>query len=295
MSIVPTSPPLQIATSAAIREQVLLAQSRGERVGFVPTMGALHEGHLSLVERAHRTCDLVVASIFVNPTQFGPGEDLQAYPRDLDGDLHQLGRRECHLVFVPTVEAMYPPGHTTFVEVGEVARPWEGEHRPGHFRGVATVVLKLLNAVPADQLFLGEKDYQQTLVIKQMVRDLDMPVEVVVCPTVRESDGLAMSSRNAYLSPTDRQRARVLSQSLSRAAEAVRQGQRDAGVLRRKVLEWIAEAGRAEIDYVAFLAEETVREVAVISGPTRLVLAVRIGATRLIDNALVGETIGVRG
>ena len=213
--------PRVVAEADAVREIVRAAQASGKTVGFVPTMGALHEGHLSLVDAARAECDLAVVSIFVNPTQFGPKEDLSKYPRDLNRDLQLLASRGCDLVFAPTVEAMYPHGYTTSIDVGDLGRKLEGEFRPDHFRGVATVVLKLFQIVPAEVAFFGRKDYQQTLVVERMVTDLNVPIEIRVLPTVREPDGLAMSSRNAYLSTDDRRRALAISQSLHLAEKLV--------------------------------------------------------------------------
>ena len=227
-----------------MREAVRAAQAAGKTVGFVPTMGALHEGHLSLVDAARAECDLTVVSIFVNPTQFGPKEDLSRYPRDLDGDLRLLGGRGCDLVFAPTVEEMYPAGFRHVGRRRALGRELEGEYRPDHFRGVATVVLKLFQIVPAERAFFGRKDYQQTLVVRQMVADLNVPIEIRVVPTVREPDGLAMSSRNAYLSADERRRALALSQSLRLAERLVREGVRDVATIRGKMLELIRDGRR---------------------------------------------------
>ena len=196
---------------AVVRE----LQHAGKSVGLVPTMGALHQGHLSLVRRAKSDCDVAVATIFVNPTQFAPHEDFSRYPRTLESDLAALAAAKCDLVFVPSREEMYPPAASTFVEPPQVAQPLEGVFRPGHFRGVATVVLKLFNIIPADKAYFGQKDFQQALVIQRMVADLNVPVQVVVCPIIREPDGLAMSSRNRYLSPSERQQGLALSRALN--------------------------------------------------------------------------------
>ena len=224
--------PRVIAEPDAAREIVRAVQAVGKSVGFVPTMGALHEGHLSLVDAARAECDYVVASIFVNPTQFGPHEDLSRYPRDLVGDVHVLGGRGCELVFAPTVDAMYPAGHTTSVDAGPLGRVLEGEYRPDHFRGVATVVLKLFQIVPAEFVYFGRKDYQQSLVVRRIVADLNVPTEIRVCPTVREADGLALSSRNVYLSADERRRALALSQSLRLAERMAQEGVRDVATIR---------------------------------------------------------------
>jgi pantoate--beta-alanine ligase len=278
----------QITRGGEIRAAVRAAQQAGQTVGFVPTMGALHEGHLSLVDAARNECDLVAASIFVNPTQFGAGEDFERYPRPLERDLDLLRRRRCDLAFVPDAAEMYPPGFDTWVEVGRVAEPWEGAARAGHFRGVATVVLKLLELVPADRAYFGRKDYQQTLVVRRMVEDLNVPVAIRACPTVREADGLALSSRNAYLSPQERQRAASLWQSLKLAEAAHAAGETDCAEIRRRMLAHIAEAGGVEVEYIAFLRDGTVEEQPAIAGPTVVALSARVGRTRLIDNHTIG-------
>ncbi len=216
--------PSVISELDSIHEAVQVAQAAGKRVGLVPTMGALHEGHLSLLDTARAECDLVVVTIFVNPMQFGPKEDLNRYPRDLDGDLRLLAGRGCKLVFAPSVDEMYPAGFDTSVDVGRLGSELEGEYRPDHFRGVATVVLKLFQIVPADVAYFGRKDYQQSLVVRQIVADLNVPIEIHVLPTVREADGLAMSSRNAYLSEDERRQALGISQSLTLAEQLARGG-----------------------------------------------------------------------
>jgi pantoate--beta-alanine ligase len=215
-----------------MRHIVLAARAAGKSVGLVPTMGALHEGHLTLIDAARAECDLVAATIFVNPTQFGPNEDFKSYPRDMAKDVSLLGGRGCELVFAPTDTEMYRPGHATFVEIGTLGHVLEGEIRPTHFRGVATVVLKLFQLAPANRAYFGRKDYQQTLVVRRMVADLNVPIEIRVCPTVREPDGLAMSSRNAYLSADERQRALALSRSLKLAEQMAAGGERNAEVIR---------------------------------------------------------------
>ncbi|MCA9258093.1 MAG: pantoate--beta-alanine ligase, partial [Planctomycetales bacterium] len=278
-------PPLPCLTSPAeIRQAVLDAQREGVRVGLVPTMGALHEGHLSLVDAARQNCGLVIATIFVNPTQFAPHEDLQKYPRDLEADLQKLAERGCHLVFAPDVETMYGPHHTAYVDVGDVALPLEGAARPTHFRGVATIVLKLFHIVPADAAYFGQKDYQQTLVVKRMVADFDMATEICICPIVREPDGLAMSSRNAYLSPEERRRALSLSQALKLARRRVAEGERSTAALTAEITALFEQTGGVAVDYVAFVAADSVQPVETVDGPTVLALAARVGGTRLIDN-----------
>ncbi len=251
-------------------------------------MGALHEGHLSLVRSCRSECDLTVVSIYVNPSQFGPAEDFGKYPRTLKADLQGLASVGANVAFVPANDAIYGSDHATWVEVGAVAEPLEGQCRPGHFRGVATVVLKLFNLVGPDIAYFGQKDYQQTLVVKQMARDLNVPVTVRVCPTVREPDGLAMSSRNRYLGPAARERALVLWKSLCLARDLVGQGCRDAQTVTDHMRELILSAGAASIDYVAIADPETLQPVTVIDRPVVALLAVRIDNTRLIDNATIG-------
>lgn len=263
------------------------AHAAGETVGLVPTMGALHEGHLRLVDAALAECDQVVVSIFVNPTQFGPGEDEDRYPRTLQRDCTLLADRGSPLVFAPSATEIYRPEHDTYVEVGEVASVFEGAMRPGHFRGVATVVLKLFNIIPAHRAYFGRKDYQQTLVVQQMVRDFNLPVEVVLCPTVREPDGLAMSSRNAYLSPAERRQANAIFRSLQLTEELYRAGEIEVSTLEMKMRNCLKDADIRNIDYIAFVAAGTVTPVDKISGPTVVALAARIGQTRLIDNHLI--------
>jgi pantoate--beta-alanine ligase len=282
------SRPSVVSNLADLRKAVAAARADGKRVALVPTMGALHEGHLSLVRASQAECRLTVVSIYVNPSQFGPGEDYQRYPRTLEADLEALGTCGGDIaVFVPSNEEVYPPGYDTWVEVGAVTKPLEGECRPGHFRGVATIVLKLFNMAGADVAYFGQKDFQQAAVIRRMAEDLNVPTEVRVCPTVREPDGLAMSSRNAYLDPQSRQRARVLWKSLCLAAEMVEQGQRETAGIRQKMLDLIRSAPDAQIDYVALVDPDTFQPVDRITGPTLAALAVRIGGTRLIDNRLL--------
>jgi len=255
--------------------------------GFVPTMGYLHEGHLSLVRRARAENDRVAVSVFVNPTQFGPHEDYARYPRDLERDLRLLEPLGVDLVFVPSVEEMYPPGFQTWVIVEEVSRPLEGASRPGHFRGVATVVAKLFNILRPDRAYFGQKDAQQTVVIRRMVQDLNIPVEIVICPTVREPDGLAMSSRNTYLNPEERRAATVLFRALQAAKARYEAGERDAERLREAMREVIRAEPLARIDYVSVAHPETLQELERVEGPALLSLAVYIGTTRLIDNLML--------
>jgi pantoate--beta-alanine ligase len=272
---------------AAMQQAVLALRQAGRRVGLVPTMGALHAGHLSLVEAARARSDVVIATIFVNPTQFGPREDLDRYPRSLEADLQALSAARCDLVFLPHPADIYPPDFSTYVEPPAVAQPLEGICRPGHFRGVATVVLKLFNLIPADLACFGEKDYQQLLVIRRMVRDLNLPIEIVPCPTVREADGLALSSRNRYLSLAERQQALALSQALRRAEQLVAGHERSSAAVLAEMRRALASAGIERIDYVAMADPESLAEQSVIDRPVIALIAAYAGATRLIDNRLL--------
>lgn len=257
----------------------------GQTLGFVPTMGFLHDGHLSLVRAAATENDLVAVSIFVNPTQFGPNEDFTRYPRDEERDLELLRAAGVAAVYMPSTATVYPEGYQTYVTVERVTQRLEGEVRPGHFRGVATVVLKLFNAVEADRAYFGRKDAQQLRVIQRMVRDLDMGVEIVPCAIVRESDGLAMSSRNVYLSPEQRKAAVVLSRSLQRARAAYDAGERDADMLRSLVYVHLGSEPLGEVDYVSLGDDATLEELdGIVSGPALLSIVVRFGPTRLLDN-----------
>lgn len=259
-----------------------------EPVALVPTMGYLHAGHLSLVERARREAASVVVSIFVNPTQFAPTDDLDAYPRDLARDSALLADAGADLLWTPTPEVMYPPGYQTWVEVEEITKPLEGAKRPGHFRGVTTVVTKLFNAVQPQVAVFGQKDAQQAAVIRRMVRDLNMPVEIITSPIVREADGLAMSSRNTYLNPAERKAALVLSKSLAAARSAYEKGERNADTLRAMMEEIIRAEPLARLDYVSVADNDSLAELQRIEGKTLLSMAVYIGTTRLIDNAVLG-------
>lgn len=251
-------------------------------------MGALHEGHISLLETARAECAVTVASIFVNPTQFAPQEDFRSYPRDLTKDMDLLGGAGCDFVFAPNDKEMYGPNFSTFVDVGPIGQMLEGEFRPTHFRGVATVVLKLFQLVPADRAYFGRKDYQQSIVIQQMAADLNLPIDIRVCPTVREPDGLAMSSRNIYLSPDERRRAAALSRSLRLAEELAKKGEQDVATIRRLMQQEIDSAGGISVQYIAFVADGTLTPVARVDGPTTVALAAIVGNTRLIDNMLIG-------
>jgi len=272
-----------VETIAAMRG----ARRGFEGLGFVPTMGFLHQGHLSLVARAKAECGAAAVSIFVNPTQFGPNEDLARYPRDLPRDLALLREAGADVVFTPQPAEIYPPGFATAIDVGPVADPLEGASRPGHFSGVATVVAKLFNIVQPTRAYFGQKDAQQTVVIRRMARDLDMPLEVVVAPTVRESDGLAMSSRNTYLSPEQRGAATVLFRALSEAERRFAAGERDGEALRRAMLAVLAQEPAAQVDYVSVADPDTLEELQRIERGALASMAVRIGATRLIDNLLL--------
>lgn len=257
-------------------------------LGVVPTMGYLHDGHLALVRHAKAQCEHVAVTIFINPTQFGPNEDLARYPRDLQRDLDLLEEEGVDLVFAPSVAEMYPQPYRTFVDVQGVTAPLEGARRPGHFRGVATVVCKLFNIVHADRAYFGQKDAQQTMVIKQMVRDLNMRTEIVVVPTVREADGLALSSRNVYLSPEQRAAAPVLFRSLQAAQRLYDTGERNASTLRQTVERIIAQEPLAQIDYISVAHDTTLEEIADhIQNGALVSLAVRFGTTRLIDNVVL--------
>jgi len=280
----------QVVTDSATLSQVLrTARAAGKVIGLVPTMGALHEGHLSLVRTSVTACDLTVVTIFVNPTQFGPSEDFARYPRTLEADLQMLGRERADVVFAPTADQVYRAGFSTYVDPPDVARPLEGRCRPGHFRGVATIVLKLFHLIPADMAFFGQKDYQQARVIRAMVEDLDVPIRVVVCPTIREPDGLAMSSRNRYLNATERQQALTLSRSLARASQLVRSGERSATTIRKEMCSILELAGITRVDYVALVDPVTLADVDAVQDGTMALVAAFVGGTRLIDNRQLGE------
>ncbi|MBP6673162.1 MAG: pantoate--beta-alanine ligase [Bacteroidetes bacterium] len=261
----------------------------GKSIGLVPTMGFLHEGHLSLIRKAKNENDIVVVSIFVNPTQFAPHEDLEKYPRDIAGDSARASAAGCDLLFVPPVGEMYPPGFSSYAAVEGLSSVLEGEFRPTHFKGVTTVVLKLFNIVRPDRSYFGQKDAQQCIVIKKMVSDLNVPLQVMIVPTMREPDGLAMSSRNVYLDPEQRKNAVVLSKSLTLASEMIVRGERDPMRIIEMMRTCIASGGPTSIDYIAVVdAQDLSSKSMLVSGETILIpLAVRFGATRLIDNALI--------
>jgi pantoate--beta-alanine ligase len=271
-------------TISGIRSAVTEARSEGSCIGLVPTMGALHEGHARLIEAARAESDFVVVSIFVNPTQFGPKEDFAKYPRTLDADLELCGKAGAAAIFSPRTEEIYPKGFHTFVEVEKLQDVLCGASRPGHFRGVCTVVLKLFNIVQPDIAFFGQKDAQQALIIKHMIRDLDVPVTIRTLPTLREPDGLAMSSRNRYLSADERQAAPALHRSLQQAEKLIAAGVRDPAAIERGIVDELSKIPGLRIDYVQALESETLERPAILQGPTLIALAAFLGATRLIDN-----------
>ena len=279
--------PKVVRDKQAMRRMSRKWRMQGLKVGFVPTMGYLHEGHMALVRKARGLCDRLVVSIFVNPTQFGPSEDLDRYPRDLNRDLDLCASEGVDAVYHPSAEEMYPDGYQTYVQVEELSKPLCGASRPTHFRGVATVCTKLFNVVEPDLAVFGEKDFQQLQVIRRMVKDLDMAVEIVGHPIVREHDGLAMSSRNVYLSKEERSQALCLSKALAAAADLFESGERDAGKLVGAAKEEIAAAPLARIDYVELRDAETLELVSQVERPAVLALAVFFGKTRLIDNRVL--------
>jgi pantoate--beta-alanine ligase len=260
------------------------ARALARPLGLVPTMGALHDGHLGLVRAARRECASVAVSVFVNPTQFGPREDFAAYPRDLERDLALLRNEGVDLVYTPSVDDVYPPGFSTYVTVEGIGERIEGAARPGHFRGVATVVAKLFTVIAPDRAYFGQKDGQQTVVVTRMARDLDLPVQVVVLPTVREPDGLAMSSRNVYLSPDERRAAPALYRALESARALFDAGERDAERLRARVREDVAAEPSLRLEYVSVADQQTMQEFDRVDRPALLSLAAHLGRTRLIDN-----------
>lgn len=273
-----------LTTAGETRSFVHAAKQRGQRIALVPTMGALHAGHASLFRLARTQAAVVIATIFVNPTQFGPNEDFARYPRTLEADLELAQESQVDAVFVPDTATMYPPPATTFVDVGELGTLWEGAIRPGHFRGVATVVLKLFNVVQPDLAVFGQKDFQQCQVIRRMVSDLLLPVELRIGPTVREPDGLAMSSRNRYLSPDERQQAVVLSQALLAAKALADGGERARDRLVAAMHHEMGRASLARVDYIDVVENDTLSAIARAPGPATAIVAARFGSTRLIDN-----------
>jgi len=275
-------------TIESVRKSISAARAQDKSIGFVPTMGALHAGHVALIEAAVRRCDFVVVSIFVNPTQFGPGEDLERYPRDLEGDMKICEAAGVDLVFAPGASEMYHKANITWVSVEKLTENLCGRSRPGHFRGVATVCAKLFNIVSPDVAFFGQKDAQQAIVIKRMVSDLNMPLQIVVCPTVREQDGLAVSSRNQYLSAAQRKDAVLLSAALRECEKLVAGGQRNCEVLIETMRKFISQSSKAQIEYVSIVDTETLADIDVIKGNALVALSAKIGSTRLIDNIFVG-------
>ena len=276
-----------ITSIESMRNACREVKRSGKSLGFVPTMGALHAGHLSLVQAARSQNAAVAASVFVNPTQFGPNEDLSKYPRDLERDRALLEKEKVDLLFAPAAEEMYPSGAVTWVTVDGLSERLEGKSRPGHFRGVATVVAKLFNIIEPDRAYFGQKDAQQAVIIRKMVRDLDLGVEIMVCPIVRESDGLAMSSRNVYLNPGERKQALVLYRALCRVQALRDQGERDAAKLRAAALQVFAEEKPVQLDYFEIVDKESLEPVMDVARGALVVAAARVGKTRLIDNLVL--------
>ena len=283
-----------LESPAQMQQFAETARLRGDRIALVPTMGYLHEGHLSLMREGRRRASLLVASLFVNPTQFGPREDLASYPRDLDRDCRLMESVPVDVLFAPQADSMYPAGSQTWVDVTEVTRGLCGGSRPGHFRGVTTVVAKLFNIVKPHLALFGAKDYQQLCAVRQMVRDLNFDVEIVPMPTVREADGLAMSSRNAYLSAGERGTALSLSRALEAARKAFARGERHPGVLARAARAELDREERVAVEYVEVRDAATLQEMTVVSAPAVVAVAARVGRTRLIDNVVLDEGIAER-
>jgi pantoate--beta-alanine ligase len=281
------STPLVIRDRNTMRNLILTNQTMGRRIGFVPTMGSLHAGHTSLVDRAMAECDDVVTSIFVNPSQFGPQEDFERYPRDFDADFNLLAQHDVRWIFAPDVHEMYPPGDSTRIEISGPAEPYEGQLRPGHFSGVATIVFRLLQSTPANTVYFGAKDWQQVLVVRQMVRDLGLDVEVMTCPIVRDKDGLALSSRNAYLSESERTRAQTIYSALQQAEENWCRGLAIDNI-EMKVRDMLS-AREIRIDYADIVHDESLRKISEVSRntPAIFLIACHVGSTRLIDNILL--------
>jgi pantoate--beta-alanine ligase len=284
---------MQLVTGIAdLRAWVRGRRAAAERIALVPTMGALHEGHLALVDEGRRRADRVVMSLFVNPLQFGPAEDLARYPRDLAGDRSLAASRGVDVLFAPDAGAMYPPGSEVRVVPGATAERWEGASRPGHFAGVLTVVAKLFHLVEPDVACFGRKDIQQVVLIRQMVRDLDWPLELAVVPTVREPDGLARSSRNRYLSADDRREALALSRALAAANAAWRGGERRASQIEARMREVLAMSPGVRPEYISITEPTALAPVETVDGGTVIAIAARVGGTRLIDNIILGEGLG---
>lgn len=279
--------PVLATTIDEVRTTVRQARQSGLTIGLVPTMGALHAGHVSLIEAARRETGFVVTTIFVNPTQFGPNEDFARYPRQLERDRAMCGQAGVDLIFAPDAATMYPPGYRTYVEVERLQDVLCGASRPGHFRGVATVVLKLFNIVSADVAYFGQKDAQQARIIQQMVRDLNVPIQIRVCPIVREPDGLALSSRNQYLDANQRQQAVALWQALQEARARIEAGERSAAAVQQVLAARITATPGAQLDYAAVVSADTLQPLERLRGSVLLAVAVKFGSTRLIDNVLV--------
>jgi len=274
-------------TIESVRRLVKAARRDGKKIGLVPTMGALHIGHISLIETAARSCDFIVVSIFVNPTQFGPGEDFQRYPRPLEADLEICKKAGVDVVFAPTTEQMYPQENLTWVSVEKLTEQLCSRFRPGHFRGVATVCAKLFNIVEPDVAFFGQKDGQQAIVIRRMVDDLNMPLEIVVCPTVREPDGLAVSSRNQYLTDAQKKEATYIYKSLQKAQEMINASITDCNAIISQMRMILNQAPSIKIEYINIVDDEMVQSTDRIAGKVLVAVAVRIGSTRLIDNIMI--------
>ena len=279
--------PLVIHDRNVMRELILSSRTMGRRIGFIPTMGSLHAGHTSLVDQAVAECNDVVTSIFVNPSQFGPQEDFERYPRDFDADFNLLAQHDVRWIFAPDVHEMYPPGDSTRIEISGPAEPYEGQLRPGHFSGVATIVFRLLQSTPANTVYFGAKDWQQVLVVRQMVRDLGLDVEVMTCPIVRDKDGLALSSRNAYLSESERTRAQTIYSALQQAEENWCRGLA-IDKIELKVRDMLS-AREIRIDYADIVHDESLRKISEVSRntPAIFLIACHVGSTRLIDNILL--------
>lgn len=283
---------LELTAIPELRAWTRSHRAAGRRIGLVPTMGYLHEGHLALVDAAHRRADRVIMSIFVNPLQFGPGEDLGRYPRDLPRDRGLASSRRVDALFIPSADTMYPPGSEIRVSPGQSAGRWEGAARPGHFAGVLTVVAKLFHLVEPDVASFGRKDIQQLTLVRQMVRDLDWPIEIVPVATVREPDGLAMSSRNAYLTPEDRRRAVALSRALGAARAVWKGGESSAAAIEERMRQELRQEPGVSVEYIAIAEPEALAPVAMVDAATVVALAARVGGTRLIDNITLGEGTG---
>ena len=275
---------MQIIDNIQAMQEIGNNWSAGKKIGFVPTMGYFHQGHLSLVGKANKQCEITVVSIFVNPSQFGPNEDFESYPRDMQRDLELLSKYKVDYVFSPNPEQMYPHDYRTWVEVEGLSSILCGASRPGHFRGVATVILKLINIIKPNFMFMGEKDFQQVTVLQTMLKDLNCETQIVPCPIIREEDGLAMSSRNIYLNPEQRKQALCLYRAIQQAQAKYKQGLRDTNLLKKQAADLIINSG-GKIDYISFVEPKTLQEVSIADDNTRIMLAVFIGKTRLIDNA----------